>query len=59
MTGREKLHLLVDKLDESIVPQAVDLLNALNEGQSPVSVALANAAMDDEPGSGRHRRRPV
>jgi hypothetical protein len=48
MTDREKLHQLVENLSETELPLAVRILQALDEGESPLEAALANAPPDDE-----------
>jgi hypothetical protein len=48
MTDREKLHQLVENLSETELPLAVRILQALDEGESPLEAALANASSDDE-----------
>jgi hypothetical protein len=49
MTDREKLHQLADSLSETELPLAVRILQALDEGESPLEAALADAPPDDEP----------
>jgi len=53
MTGRDRLHLLVDELPESEVPTAVRVLGALRETSAAVH-AIGEAPLDDEPDDDDH-----
>jgi hypothetical protein len=49
MTTRQLLHDIVDKLPETELFTAARILTALEKPSDALDVALANAAVDDEP----------
>ncbi len=46
---RERVHLLIDQLSEHELTTAERVLTELRQENDPVSRALANAPIDDEP----------